>query len=211
MLQGMHRLTVSYATKDAQANSLCYREYLLIVTLTYKRPPDRVNHFQQELLYLDDDVIVTSQRVKPSSPIVQNGETVLADNFAAIWFVFTGLWYDVGKVYNLDNEWTGYYCDIMKPVKRSMRITGELDCFEITDLFLDLWVNPDGTYQIQDEDEFEEAVQNGAIDAELAEKARDIMNTLIAEVEAGGLESRLQAVLNRAQLPDLQDYVAKLP
>ncbi len=181
------------------------------VTLTYKRPPDRVNHFQQELLYLDDDVIVTSQRVKPSSPIIQNGETVLADNFAAIWFVFTGLWYDVGKVYNLDNEWTGYYCDILKPVKRRVNIAGKLECFEITDLFLDLWVNPDGTYEIQDEDEFEEAVQNGAIDAELERKARDVMNMLIAEVEERGLESRLQAVFNSAQLPDLQDYVAKLP
>ena len=155
------------------------------VTLTYKRPPDRVNHFQQQLLYLDDDVIVTSQRVKPSTPIVQKGETVLADNFAAVWFVFTGLWYDVGKVYNLNNEWTGYYCDIMKPVKRSMNTTGELDCFEITDLFLDLWVNPDGSYEIQDEDEFEEAIQTGAISPELAEKAQDTLSALIVEVETG--------------------------
>ena len=156
-----------------------------IVTLTYKRPPDRVNHFQQELLYLDDDVIVTSQRVKPSAPIVQNGETVLGDNFAAVWFVFTGLWYDVGKVYNLDNEWTGYYCDILKPVKRRVNVAGKLDCFEITDLFLDLWVNPDRTYQIQDEDEFEEAIQTGAISSELAEKARDTLSALIVEVETG--------------------------
>ena len=184
---------------------------LEIVTLTYKRPPDRVNHFQQELLYLDDDVIVTSQRVKPSSPIVQNGKTVLGDNFAVVWFVFTGLWYDVGKVYNLDNEWTGYYCDIMKPVKRRVNVAGKLDCFEITDLFLDLWINPDGTYQIQDEDEFEEAIQNGAIDPELEKKARDVLTALIAEVEEGRLEPRLQAVFNSAQLPDLQDYVAKLP
>lgn len=155
------------------------------VTLTYKRPPDRINHFQQQLLYVDSDVIVTFQRVNPSSPIVQNGETVLADNFAAVWFVFTGLWYDVGKVYNLNNEWTGYYCDIMKPVKRSMNTTGELDCFEITDLFLDLWVNPDGSYEIQDEDEFEEAIQTGAISSELAEKARDTLSALIVEVETG--------------------------
>ena len=182
-----------------------------IVTLTYKRPPDRVNRFQQELLYLDDDVIVTSQRVKPSSPIVQNGETVLGDNFAVVWFVFTGLWYDVGKVYNLDNKWTGYYCDIMKPVKRRVDVAGKLACFEITDLFLDLWINPDGTYEVQDEDEFEEAVQNGAIGAGLERKARGVLNTLIAEVEEGHLESRLQAVFNRAQLPNLQDYIAKLP
>ena len=155
------------------------------VTLTYKRPPDRVNYFQQQLLYIDDDVIVTTQRVKPSTPIVQNGRTVLADNFAVVWFVFTGLWYDVGKVYNLNNEWTGYYCDIMKPVKRRVDASDKLDCFEITDLFLDLWINPDGTYQIQDEDEFEEAIQKGVIGSELESSARDVLTALIVEVETG--------------------------
>ena len=172
------------------------------VTLTYKRLPNRVNRFQQQLIYIDGEVIVTSQRVKPSSPIVQNGKTVLADNFAAVWFVFTGLWYDVGKVYNLNNEWTGYYCDIMMPVKRHVDATGKLDCFEITDLFLDLWINPDGTYQIQDEDEFEAAIREGVIDAELEKKARNVMKTLIAEVEAGYLEQRLQEVIQRAAFTD---------
>ena len=181
------------------------------VILTYKRPPDRVNHFQQELLYLDDAVIVTSQRVKPSSPIVQNDETVLGDNFAAVWFVFTGLWYDVGKVYNLENEWTGYYCDVLKPVKRSVDANGKLNRFEITDLFLDLWINPDGTHEIQDEDEFEEAVQKGAIDPELERKALEVLQALIAEVEVGHLEHRLQEVMRKAGFPDLQDYIEKLP
>ena len=181
------------------------------ITLTYKRPPDRVNYFQQQLLYVDDEVIVTSQRVKPSSPIVQNGKTVLADNFTAVWFVFTGLWYDVGKVYNLNNEWTGYYCDIMKPVQRNVDATGQLDSFEITDLFLDLWVNPDGTYEIQDEDEFEEAIQNGAIDAELAREARKVLKALIADVEAGHLERHVQAMISRTRFADLGNYIETLP
>ena len=149
------------------------------ITLTYKRLPDRINYFQQQLLYEDEDVIVTSQRVKPSSPIVLNGETVLGDNFTAVWFVFTGLWYDIGKIYNLNNEWTGYYCDIMKPVKRSP------DQFEIVDLFLDLWVSPDGSYEIQDEDEFENALEEGIIVTELAEKARNALDDLIGEVVSG--------------------------
>ncbi len=149
------------------------------ITLTYRRLPDRVNYFQQQLLYEDDKVIVTSQRVKPSSPIVLNGETVLGDNFTAVWFVFTGLWYDIGKIYNLNNEWTGYYCDIMKPVKRSP------DQFEIVDLFLDLWVCPDGSYEIQDEDEFETALEAGVISTELAEKARNALDDLINEVIGG--------------------------
>jgi predicted RNA-binding protein associated with RNAse of E/G family len=99
----------------------------------------------------------------------------------------------------------------MKPVERSINVEGKPDCFEITDLFLDLWINPDGTYEIQDEDEFEDAVRDGAIDAELEKKAWNVLNALIAEVEAGHFESRMQAVLSKAQLPDLSEYVAKLP
>ena len=160
---------------------------------------------------MDDDVIVTSQRVKPSSPIVQNGATVLGNNFPVVWFVFTGLWYDVGKVYNLNNEWTGYYCDVLKPVIRSMDVDGKLDRFEITDLFLDLWINPDGTYEIQDEDEFEEAVQSGAIDAELEKKAWAVLKALITEVESGRLESLIQEAIRRTQFTDLRDYIEELP
>lgn len=149
------------------------------ITLTYKRLPNRVYYFQQQLLYENKEVIVTSQRIKPSSPIIIDGETVLGDNFNAIWFVFTGLWYDIGKIYNLNNEWTGYYCDIIMPVERSA------EKFEIVDLILDLWVSPDGTYQIQDEDEFETALEKGIINRELADKAKDELNNLIGEVKSG--------------------------
>ncbi|MDE0425325.1 MAG: DUF402 domain-containing protein [Candidatus Poribacteria bacterium] len=180
------------------------------ITLIYKWPPNRVNRSHQQLLYVDEEVIVTGQRVKPALPIIQNGDTVLGDNFPVVWFVFTGLWYGIAKVYNLNNEWTGYYCDIMKPVKRTVDATGKLNCFEITDLFLDLWVNPDGTYEIQDEDEFEEAVQGGAIDAELERKAWEVMKTLIAEVEAGHLESRLQEVVQRGKFADLIPHITDM-
>ena len=149
------------------------------ITLTYKRLPDRINYFEQQLLYEDKSVIVTSQRITPSSPIIINGETVLGDNYTAVWFVFTGLWYDIGKIYNLNNEWTGYYCDIIKPVNR------QEGTFEIVDLFLDVWVSPDNSFEIQDEDEFETAIRNGDISHELAEQARNGLTNLISEVESG--------------------------
>ena len=158
---------------------LTHNTTMQTITLTYKRLPNRVNYFKQQLLHKDEEVIVTAQSVTPSTPIVINGETVLGDNFNVIWFVFTGLWYDIGKIYNLNNEWTGYYCDIILPVERTV------NKFEIVDLFLDLWVSPDGTYEIQDEDEFETALENGIIDADLAEKARKALNNLIDEVETG--------------------------
>ena len=180
------------------------------ITLIYKWLPDRVHHSQQLLLYADEDVIVTVQQVNPSSPIIQKGETVLGDNFSVVWFVFTGLWYGVAKVYNLNSEWTGYYCDIMEPVRRDTDVARKPNYFQITDLFLDLWINPDGTYEIQDEDEFEDAVREGVINTELERKAQGALKALIAEVKSGCLEHRLQEVVHRAEFTDLRESIKKL-
>ncbi len=155
--------------------------------LIYKRLPDRVNRFQQELLYEDASVIVTTQKLKPSSPIAIDGITVLDDGFTAVWFVFANLWHDVGKIYNFENVFTGYYCDIIAPMHRAE------NHFEITDLFLDLWVTPDGNYQIQDNDEFEEAIANDWIQPDLAVKARNALQNLIAEVESGVFPPKIVA------------------
>ena len=149
------------------------------IELIYKRPPDRVSHFPQNLLYEDDNVIVTTQRIKPSSPIIIDGMTVLGDNYRAVWFVFANRWYDIGKIYNLEDHFTGYYCDIILPMKRTDTH------FEITDLFLDLWVSPDGSYQVEDEDEFESAIVQNWIQTDLANQARKALQDLIAEIESG--------------------------
>ena len=105
--------------------------------------------------------------------------TVLGDNYRAVWFVFADRWYDIGKIYNLEDHFTGYYCDIILPMKRLETH------FEITDLFLDLWVSPDGSYQVEDEDEFEAAVAHNWIQTDLANQARKALQDLIFEVESG--------------------------
>ena len=149
------------------------------IELIYKRLPDRVHYFEQNLLYEDNDVIITTQHIKPSSPIVIDGVTVLGDNYRAVWFVFANRWYDIGKIYNLDDQFTGYYCDIILPMKRTDTY------FEITDLFLDLWVSPDGSYQVEDEDEFESAIARNWIQTDLANQAREALQDLIVEIESG--------------------------
>ena len=149
------------------------------IELTYKRLPDCVSHFPQNVLYEDDTTIVTTQRIKPSSPIVIDGITVIGSNFRAVWFVFANQWYDIGKIYNPEEQFTGYYCDIIMPMERTETH------FAITDLFLDLWISPDGSYRIQDEDEFETAIEHHWIQTDLANQARRALGDLIAEVESG--------------------------
>ncbi len=156
------------------------------IELIYKRLPHQVSFFQQELIYEDETAIVTRQKVKPSSPLIIDGVTALDDNYTALWFIFPGKWYDMGKMYNPQDECTGYYCDIIMPMKRRISKDKQfLFTVEITDLCLDLWICPDGSYHILDEDEFELAVKNGWMDNTLAQRAKQELNNLILLVKTG--------------------------
>lgn len=73
----------------------------------------------------------------------------------------------------------GFYCDIATPLER------RADGYHLTDLFLDLWVFPNRTCQVLDEEEFEEAVQAGLIGPEQARLARECLPRLLRETASG--------------------------
>lgn len=76
-------------------------------------------------------------------------------------------------------ELAGYYSDVALPLTRP---NGE---YHITDLFLDIWVFPDGAVRELDWDEFEAACRAGALSPELQTHARETMLRLLAEIKAG--------------------------
>jgi len=156
------------------------------IELIYTRLPNRTSKFQQELIYEDETVIATKQKVNPSTPIVIDGETVLDSNYTAVWFIFPDKWHDMGKMYNPQSQLTGYYCDIILPMKRAESSDKQFAfTLEITDLCLDLWIFPDGGCHILDEDEFELAIKNGWVDNTIAQKARQELDNLIQLVRSG--------------------------
>ena len=156
------------------------------IELIYTRLPDKVSHFKQKLIYFDETVIVTQQNINISKPLIVGDNVVLDDDYTALWFIFPGKWYDIGKIHNLAGSPTGYYCDIISPMKRlEPESTEFVFSVEITDLCLDLWVCTDGSYQVLDEDEFEVAVKNGWVDESLAQKAQRELNKLIQLVKGG--------------------------
>ncbi|MFN8412164.1 MAG: DUF402 domain-containing protein [Anaerolineales bacterium] len=64
---------------------------------------------------------------------------------------YTDRWYNIFEIYDRDDkELKGWYCNIGKPA------VVEVDVVSYIDLALDLWVAPDGTQTVLDEDEFEE-------------------------------------------------------
>lgn len=84
------------------------------------------------------------------------------------------------QFFDLEGTLLGHYSDIGMPI---VQLTA--DTFQMTDLFLDIWLFPDGRLLELDWDEFEEAIQNQVITSAQAELARDAMQRLISEVEEG--------------------------
>jgi predicted RNA-binding protein associated with RNAse of E/G family len=54
-----------------------------------------------------------------------------------------------------------------------------------TDLFLDFFMFPDGTWSRKDEDEFEKAVKDGVMDEGIQTKARETLETIEERAKAG--------------------------
>lgn len=63
---------------------------------------------------------------------------------------FTDRWYNLYAIHDQeDGSLKGWYCNIGKPVVEEAE-----GVFSYVDLALDLWVAPDGTQTVLDEDEF---------------------------------------------------------
>jgi len=64
-------------------------------------------------------------------------------------YFYDDRWYNIFEIRTKELQLKGWYCNITRPA----RITGTTVDWE--DLALDLWVEPDGTASVLDEDEFE--------------------------------------------------------
>ena len=60
-------------------------------------------------------------------------------------------WYNIFEIHAVaDDHLKGWYCNIVQPA------TFTTDTIEQVDLALDLWINPDGSYQVLDQLEFDD-------------------------------------------------------
>lgn len=67
---------------------------------------------------------------------------------------YTQLWYNIFEIHDRDDDnIKGWYCNIGRPM-----VWDEPGVISYVDLYLDLWVTPDGLQTVLDEEEFEQAV-----------------------------------------------------
>jgi predicted RNA-binding protein associated with RNAse of E/G family len=153
------------------------------VTIQYRRLPGRIRRFQGLLRDESPNRLVIEQRLRVRNPRREFDRVVVAKGYVAEWFIFRGRWYDVGKFYDRRRRFTGYYCDIIRPVSRLLSNTAKTSI--ITDLFLDLWITPEGRCLVLDEDEFQQAIARRVISNSLAKRARKELQLLIQLTKSG--------------------------
>jgi predicted RNA-binding protein associated with RNAse of E/G family len=77
------------------------------------------------------------------------GYVVFEKNDRFVEFFYTDRWYNIFEIHSVkDDHLKGWYCNIAKPALFSGNAIDQVD------LALDVWINPDGTTLILDEDEF---------------------------------------------------------
>ncbi len=74
--------------------------------------------------------------------------TVFEPGDCLIEHFYADCWYNVFEIRAADGRLKGWYCNVTRPARFS---DGEIAA---EDLALDLWVAPDGTMRVLDEDEF---------------------------------------------------------
>jgi predicted RNA-binding protein associated with RNAse of E/G family len=153
------------------------------VTIQYRRLPSGIRHFHGLLRDESPNRLVIEQRLPVRNPRREFGRVVVAKGYVGEWFIFRGRWYDVGKFYDRRRRFTGYYCDIIRPVTRLLSNATKTSI--ITDLFLDLWITPDGRYMVLDEDELDVALAENIISSSLARQARRELQLLIQLTKSG--------------------------
>ncbi|MGB8215213.1 MAG: DUF402 domain-containing protein [Anaerolineales bacterium] len=145
-----------------------------------KRNAAGVEVFRYEgiILHTETDAIVLEAYFNRPDMLIMDTVWKLGDRFVETYY--TKRWYNIFEIHDReDDRIKGWYCNIGKPVVREAE-----NIVSYVDLALDLWVAPDGTQTVLDEDEFAAL----HLDAETEAKARAALEELQNRFEGMGRE-----------------------
>ena len=78
------------------------------------------------------------------------GYAVLEHHDRFVERFYADRWYNIFEIHSVhDDHLKGWYCNIVQPAAFSV------DAIEQVDLALDVWINPDGSYRVLDQAEFD--------------------------------------------------------
>jgi predicted RNA-binding protein associated with RNAse of E/G family len=152
------------------------------VRIRYHRLPDRLDVYtQQRIVQTDDGIVTLNENTRLRADLHAGNHVILEPGSPVVWFTFPGLWHDIGRFHLRDGTFTGFYANLLTPVRMLAP-----DEWETTDLFLDVWQDADGRVLLLDEEEFEQAIAAGWLDTDLATRARHEADAITGQAAAGG-------------------------
>lgn len=157
----------------------------LPLEIHYRRLPDRIQVYRQELLLDAPDVKISYQPSTPlERPLVVAGRVILEPGSPVVWCTFPDRWHDIGRFHRANGEFTGWYANVLTPVQ--LHSDGELPLrWSTMDLCLDVWQAADGTVEVLDREEFDQALSEGWIDAMVGRRAEREAARLAAAARRG--------------------------
>lgn len=136
------------------------------IEIHYHRPPDRTTIYCNQLVHQDGDVIITRNTLDDGSP--------------AVWFTFPDADHDIARFHQADGGFKGIYANILTPVA----FVSDVE-WRTTDLFVDVWIDPNNRAMLLDEDELAEAMQRGWIDEQTGARALQAAHRLLRQHAEG--------------------------
>lgn len=158
-----------------------------IVRIEYIRPGKEVTYYE-EGFYAQDETCIRTSKILPEDISIRLSKALVEQNLIlpAQKVGTIEKLYFFNEPFNLlifremDGTLLGHYSDIGEPAKQLSQTE-----IQMTDLFLDIWLFPDGRLLELDWDEFEAALQKLLITPEQAHLARNAMHRLVDETAKG--------------------------
>ncbi|MGD8867581.1 MAG: DUF402 domain-containing protein [Gemmatimonadales bacterium] len=174
------------------------------VEIRYRRPPDRLDVFVQDLVIDESDHKVTLHDPSTlATPLTVEERTIYEPGAPIVWYVFPTAWYDIGRFHLRDGTFTGYYVNLITPPHLGART------WTLFDLCLDVWIEPGGDFIVLDQDEFDEAVDNHWLDVTTAERARHELDQVLRALAADRFPPPLVHRYPLKLVRDLRDAAAR--
>ncbi|WP_297498737.1 DUF402 domain-containing protein [Thermococcus sp.] len=150
------------------------------IHLIYRRLPNRIIERDDEVIAdLGNIIVARSIFSGMLTPLRVGGVKVIDNGYGMLYFAFIGENYDILKVYDEKGNFKGIYIDVLAYTKR------EGNTVKMFDLFLDIFIFPDGRVFLLDEDELEMVLNHGLIDRETFDLSYSVAREILEKLKRG--------------------------
>ncbi|MCR4924618.1 MAG: DUF402 domain-containing protein [Lachnospiraceae bacterium] len=144
-------------------------------------PPECIPLVDDEILYRDEDLIVTKWKtLKPKKDL---------DHGISAYFLKEG--YKVSKFMCSDGSLLYWYCDIIE-----YSYSSDTDTYIFTDLLADVVICPDGSLRVIDIDEIADSLESDTLSKEQSIRLLRSLDSLLKKIYSGEFSS-LKAIVDK--------------